>query len=191
MTNLVCRKHRLSSQPPLLSYLRPQLSDSLYSCPNVDDAIGKVRAFMSKNPDASTEGIVNVVTSTHESVKVLFSRERIRIFVKAVFDNSSRVGVLAKFADVLIRLTESDSSLEHYLIAVLEEVCSNDHKMFPLVLIQLYDEDVFSEETILEWSCGEMQSGDGLVSRGVRAALRASAEPMISWLQCESSEDKD
>ena len=144
---------------------------------------------MSANPHASIEDIVHVVTAMQESVKVLFSKERLQIFVKATFVQGN-LDALLKHANVLILLTESDPLMEHYLIAVMEDLCTNDPKMFTFALLQLYEAEVIQEEIILEWS-SEIVSGDRRVSKEAHDALRGSAKPLISWLREDCSEDED
>lgn len=142
-----------------------------------------VRSFLKENANASANDIVSALTSAQESVKVLFSRDRIRIFAK-VACVPDKLDPLLKHADVFAILTEAERSLEHFLVAVMEEVYKDDYQMFPLALAHLYEADVVDEETILDWS-SDCWSRDRLVSSEEHNAVRASAEPLISWLQQE------
>jgi len=154
----------------------------------LDYAVRKVQNFLAKNPDSSADEIVDAVFSAQESTRILFSHEQIRIFIKAIFAPGT-VDLLLKYADVLIQLAESDPSMK-YLIAAVEEVCVNDHNMFPTSLMQLYEADVVQEEALLEWWAGS-QSGNSLVSRDAQNALRASVAPLFSWLQEVDSDSEE
>lgn len=153
-----------------------------------DYAVRKVGSFMTENPNASATDIVSSLTSAQESVKVLFSRDRIRIFAKVVCV-SSQPDALLKHAEVLMMLTESDRCLEHFLLTVMEEVHKEDYRVFPVALAQLYEAGVVVEERILEWWNG-CRSGDRLVTSDEHALFRASAEPLISWLQEDEDEEE-
>jgi hypothetical protein len=156
---------------------------------SLDYAVRKVGSFMTENPNASATDIASSLTSAQESVKVLFSRDRIRIFAKVVC-LPSQLGALLEHVEVLIMLTESDRSLEHFLLAVMEEVNKEGYRVFPVVLAQLYEADVVAEETILEWWNG-CRSGDRFVTSDEHSRLRASAGPLVSWLQEEEDEKQD
>jgi eIF4-gamma/eIF5/eIF2-epsilon len=78
------------------------------------------------------------------------------------------------------------------LIAALEVLCVNKTKNFPVMLKQFYDEDVLSEEVILEWADdGRSEYTSSKVDEEVRAMLRAEAEPVVAWLQEADSDDDD
>lgn len=122
-----------------------------------------------------------------ETARVLFSRERLQIFVKALIKTDSTVESLLGYSEVLIYLMESDPSLEYDLIDLLEEVCRNDREWFPVALMELYESDILQEKTILDWSDQE-QPHDRLVSNYVHAALLSASGPLISWLREENTE---
>lgn len=149
-------------------------------------AVRKVRAFLSSHPDAPTSDVVNTVISVQESVKVLFSQDRLQILVRAGSEEEGVLHCLSEYADALVRLMEFDQSMEHYLIAVLEQVCSNNHKMFPMALMKLYESDVLQEEALLQWSAQRL-SVDGLVNEEVHSALLSAAEPLMAWLREENT----
>lgn len=174
--------------PPLLF----QVTHSCVCChPQiyVEYAARKVRKTLDKSPDAPAEDMVSIVVSAQESAKVLFSRDQIRIFLKATLDDDRNVlNVLDKYANVLIMLTESNQSLERYLIVVLEEACKNDTSLFCKVLTKLYVLDILLEETILEWSKEEYKSKEKLVSKTEHAEFQTAAAPLIRWLEAEEED---
>ena len=66
-------------------------------------------------------------------------------------------------------------------------------KAFPLVLKQLYDEDVLDEDVVLDWATQGVTYEFSPQSMQVEQvkALRQSAEPFVTWLNEAESDDED
>ena len=66
---------------------------------------------------------------------------------------------------------------------------------FPLLLKQMYDEDILDEESILLWAGGKDERDeyvDKKVDEGKRKALHESAKQFIDWLEeAESESDEE
>jgi len=83
-----------------------------------------------------------------------------------------------------------------HLIGALEEFFCRTHvelkKAYPLILKQLYDQDVLEEEMILDWAKSGVthQFSPTSVSAPDLNELRRSAEPFVVWLR-EADEDDD
>lgn len=96
----------------------------------------------------------------------------------------------------LINDCDNKHLMARHFIGALEEFFCKTHvelkKAFPLVLKQLYDQDVLEEEIILDWANAGVthQFSPTSVSAPDLNELRASAERFIVWLR-EADEDDD
>jgi hypothetical protein len=68
-------------------------------------------------------------------------------------------------------------------------------RTFPVVLKQLYDEDLLEEETLLEWYGDELKNeytaDETIISTEVLETLKEAAKPFIVWLEEADEEDDD
>ena len=64
---------------------------------------------------------------------------------------------------------------------------------FPLLLKQMYDEDLIDEEVLLLWAGSEERDEyvDAKVSEEKRLALRAASTAFIAWLEEAESESEE
>lgn len=118
---------------------------------DTDLAVRKVKSFLTKNQEASTEDIVSAVASAQESLKVLFSSDQILIFVKAVLV-SPLVEVcesIEKHKDALSLVMKSFSDDEQFLIDALKEEVQNEQEASAIVAL-LHDLDIIQKEPSLD-----------------------------------------
>lgn len=123
----------------------------------------------------------------------LKSFDKIHIFIRAaITPNFFKGKEIEKYAPVISKITNGNPIMERHLIAALECICVDKPKNFAVMIKQLYDEDCLEEDVILEWA-GEGRSEFTLesVSEEARAMLRGEAEPVVTWLQQDDSDDSD
>lgn len=171
---------------------------SVDSAAGVDDAgamllaVEATKKYMEENPSASADAISEVVVN-QQMASALKSHDKVHIFVRAAitpafFTNKE----VEKHAPVLIKIINGNPIMERHLIAAAEMLCAGKPKNFPVLIKQLYDEDVLEEDTILEWA-GEGRNDYTLdeLDEETRAMLRGEAEPVVVWLQEADSDDSD
>lgn len=151
------------------------------------------RKFLDENHKATADDIVEIVTN-QQMASALKSHDKVHIFVRAAitpmfFKNNE----VKKYASVFEKLTKGKPIMERHVIAALEGICVDKPKSFPVLIKQLYDEDVLEEDTILEWAAeGRNDYTLDEVDEEARAALRGEAEPVVVWLQdADSDEESD
>mmetsp|Transcript_22091 Transcript_22091/g.32887 ORF Transcript_22091/g.32887 Transcript_22091/m.32887 type:complete len:231 (-) Transcript_22091:796-1488(-) len=174
----------------------PDDEDSVESEAGVDDAgalklaVEGTKKYLIENPEASKKDIVEVVTN-QQMASALKSDQKVHIFAQAsITPQFYKNKEIEKYASVFSAITNENTIMERHLIAALEGISIEKPKNFPVMLKQLYDEDVLEEDTILEWASeGRTDFTLDAVDEDSRAALRGEAEPLINWLQDEDSED--
>mmetsp|Transcript_26934 Transcript_26934/g.48983 ORF Transcript_26934/g.48983 Transcript_26934/m.48983 type:complete len:416 (-) Transcript_26934:185-1432(-) len=154
-------------------------------------AVNETRKFMKENPKASPAEVAELVVN-QQMASALKSHDKVHIFVQAAittdfFKNKE----IEMYAPILEKITNGNNIMERHLIAAMEVMCIANHKHFPVLIKQLYDEDVLQEDTILEWAAeGRNDFTLDSVDEETRASLRSEAEPVVVWLQEEDSDDE-
>lgn len=157
-------------------------------------AVEGVQNSMKENPDAKVADILDFVKN-QQMASALKSHERIHIFMYSVitpdfFKNEE----ITKYAPVIGKITNSGVEMQRHLISAVEELCVKKIQpmYFPVILKQLYDEDVLGEDIILEWaSDGRSEYTPQSVDEDSRADLRGKAEKFVAWLEEASDSDDD
>jgi len=178
----------------------PEIEDdkSVDTEAGVDDAgamllaVEGVQNSMKENPEASVTDIVELVKNQQMS-SALKSHERIHIFMYSVitpdfFKNKE----VKKYSTVIEKITNGGIEMQRHLISSVEGLCVEkiQAKYFPVILKQLYDEDVLTEDIILEWAFdGRSEYTIDSVDEDTRANLRGKAEEFVNWLQEDSDSD--
>ena len=149
---------------------------------------------MKENPDATVADIVDFVKNQQMS-SALKSYERINVLMYSVITpNFFKDQEISKYAPVIEKITNGGVEMQRHLIGAAEELCVTkiEPKFFPVILKQLYDEDVLAEDIILEWaSDGRSEYTPEAVDEETRASLRGSAERFVTWLEADSDSDSD
>jgi translation initiation factor 5 len=152
--------------------------------------VDATRKYLEKNPDASAEEIVEVVTNQQMS-SALKSHNKVLIFLRAAITPMFfKKNEIEKYTPVITKLTNGKPIMERHVIAAFEVICVDKPKNFPVLIKQLYDQDALEEDTILEWAA-EGRSDYTLVDEDSRATLRGEAEPVVVWLQEEDSDEEE
>lgn len=171
---------------------------SVASDAGVDDAgalalaIEGTKKFMKEDPKASVKEIVEIITN-QQMASALKTHDKIQIFMgAAITENCFKGKEIQKFAPIFEALIQDNPIMQRHLIAAAEASCAEKPKTFPVMLKQLFDEDVLDEEVIIRWAYdGRTEYTLDCVDEDTRATLRAEAEPVVNWLQEEDSSDSD
>eukprot|EP00558_Chaetoceros_sp_UNC1202_P002487 CAMPEP_0197243180 /NCGR_PEP_ID=MMETSP1429-20130617/8702_1 /TAXON_ID=49237 /ORGANISM="Chaetoceros sp., Strain UNC1202" /LENGTH=410 /DNA_ID=CAMNT_0042703341 /DNA_START=398 /DNA_END=1630 /DNA_ORIENTATION=+ len=161
-----------------------------------DLAIQGVQSFMKNNPDASDTEVAEVVIN-QQMASALKSQDKIHIFLRAFitpkfFSNQE----IEKNASIMQKITQGNPIMQRHLISAIEGVNTSteglEPKFFPVMLKQMFDEDLLEEKVILDWAFdGRSEYTLDSVTEDQRANLRGQAEPVITWLQGDSDSDSD
>jgi len=154
-------------------------------------AVEATKKFLSDNPDATPAAISDKVAN-EQMASGLKSQDRIHIFVRAAFTTDFfKTKQVAKNAPSISKITQGKTVMERHLISACECLCADEPKKFAVLLKQLYDEDILEEDTIMEWA-GEGRTDYTLdsVDEEQRSAMRAEADPVVTWLQEDSSDEE-
>jgi translation initiation factor 5 len=155
-------------------------------------AVEGVKNFLKENPSASVKDILDAVKNQQMS-SALKSHERIHVFMYSVitadfFKNKE----IEKHAPVIEKITNGGIEMQRHLISSVEGLCVQHipPKFFPVLLKQLFDADVLTEDIILEWAFdGRSEYTVNSVDEDARSSLRGNAEQFVAWLQEESDSD--
>ena len=115
---------------------------------------------------------------------------------------TNKAKLVEKHAETL-RMIASNPTAQKRLLGCVERLCGvlcpSLLKVYPLILKQMYDEDVIDEAHILAWAKGKdrrgymaKEFGFSDVPAATRAELNEANRPFIAWLEVpdEDSEDK-
>jgi translation initiation factor 5 len=151
---------------------------------------------MKDNADASAGEVAEVVVN-QQMASALKSHDKINIFLRAVITSSEdfKNKAIEKNAEIIEKITQKNPIMERHLVGAVEDICSGsilEPKYFPVMLKQLFDEEILAEMVILEWAFdGRSEYTFDSVDEDMRSSLRAKAEPVIVWLQEEDSDSDD
>jgi len=149
-------------------------------------AITGVKTFLTTNPTATPSQVAEVVVNQQMS-SALKSHDKVHILLRAILTPSFyKENQIQKYAPYIQKTTLGNPIMERHLISAIEYICLEKPKNFPVMLKQLYDEEVLEEEVILTWAFdGRSTYTCEAVDEESRSALRGEAEPFITWLQDE------
>ena len=149
---------------------------------------------MKENPDFDEDDIVELVKNQQMS-SALKSHERIHVFLYSVITpNFFKDKEIEKYSSIIRKITNDSIEMQRHLISGVEGLCVKqiEPKFFPVLLKQLYDEDILEEDIILEWAFdGRSDYTLGSVDEDNRANLRGKAEQFVAWLQEDSDNESD
>ena len=149
---------------------------------------------MKENPDADEDDIVELVKNQQMS-SALKSHERIHVFLYSVITpNFFKEKQIEKNASIIRTITNDSIEMQRHMISAVEGLCVQQiqPKFFPVLLKQLYDEDLLEEDIILEWAFdGRSEYTLDTVDEDSRASLRGNTEQFVSWLQDDSDDEDD
>lgn len=156
-------------------------------------AVEGVQNFLKANPDSNESEIIDSVKNQQMS-SALKSHERIHLFMNSVITpDFFKKDEIKRYASIIRKITNGGIEMQRHLISSVEGLCVQQivPKFFPVILKQLFDEDLLDEDVILEWAFdGRSEYTPQSVDEDVRATLRGNAEQVVAWLQ-EDSDDSD
>lgn len=135
-----------------------------------------------------------------QTLSSLRPSDRVLIYLGSTFTASSITDKdVEKHRDVLAVLTPKASDIQQrHLIAAAEWFCGAHVpellKMFPVLLQQLYENDLVDEDSFFSWNAdttrNEYSAHESLISDEQLSAVKEAATPFITWLR-EADEDDD
>lgn len=165
------------------------------SCDDVsamEIAVQATKNFLARNPHASAKDIIEVVLN-EQMASALKSHDKVHIFAQAALTSDFfKLKLISKYAPVFSQLTNDNPIMLRHLISALEGICIDNPKHFPVMLKQMYDEDILEEDVILLWASeGRGEYTLEKVDEEMRVLLRSQAEPVVVWLQDDESDEDD
>lgn len=162
----------------------------------------RVQQFLASNPDASPQAVLDELRM-QSTLSALPVEDRMFLFVRAAFGpEAAKANLVSRHKAVLqgLILQVDEAAYQRRLIGVMEHHCAvafpEQAKWFPLLLKQLYDEDLVDEDVFLEWY-EEEEGGEGdefarrEVTPAMAKALREGAGKFIQWLEQASSDEEE
>jgi len=137
-----------------------------------------------------------------QTIHALRPADRIIIYIGASFTVVTSATVttqeILSHKPTLVGLASSSIQQRH-LIAAFEWFCGAHNpflkRYFPVILKQLYDEDIVEEDVLFDWAGdmtrNEFTASETLIEFDVLEQLKASAGPFIKWLQEAGEEGED
>jgi len=175
-----------------------------------DAAIEQFKLWLNNNSPSNSSSVVlpkqqhlAAIVEELRSIQTLSSlrpSDRAIIYIGATFTSSSIPdNDVEKHKDVLTLLAPKSSEIQQrQLIAAAEWFCGTRYpdllRMFPVMLKQLYDEDIVEEETFYAWHTdltrNEYSAEQSMISLETLEHLKEAAKLFIVWLQ-EADEEGD
>ncbi|CAE7592436.1 unnamed protein product [Symbiodinium microadriaticum] len=175
-------------------------------------AIEQFRHWLQTSESQSSDAAVILAKHQHiaavaeqlRSIQTLSSlrpSDKIIIFLGAAFTSTSVTdNDVEKHREVLAVLVPKNSDIQQrHLIAAMEWFCAVREKellrMFPVLLKQLYDQDLIDEDAFFSWHAdstrNEYSADQSLISDDDLLALKDAASPFINWLREAEEEESD
>lgn len=176
-----------------------ELGSDLRALTPKQEALKAMQEFMEDSPNAKPDEVVSKVRELQTNSNIAL-KECAFIMVSILFDaNIVKDGQVKKHAAILKALAETDSNtfMARHIIGALELFFGQTYeeldKAFPLVLQQLYNEDVLEEDVILAWADAGVTydfSPQELTGERIRE-LRSIADVCVNWLREDDESDDD
>jgi translation initiation factor 5 len=122
------------------------------------------------------------------------------IFLGAVFTPAVLAAGEIKLHKDMLKLLAPNPIQQRHVISGFEWFCGSRHpsimKFFPVILKELYDEEIVDEEVFILWNNSYTRCWNSLdlsmISYEILEQLRFLAAPFITWLQqAEEDDDED
>mmetsp|Transcript_22062 Transcript_22062/g.32024 ORF Transcript_22062/g.32024 Transcript_22062/m.32024 type:complete len:403 (-) Transcript_22062:197-1405(-) len=161
-----------------------------------DSAVESIQRVIATG--ASVEAVLEElrVVQTFSSFPTYF---RIDMMVAAAFGSGNvTANELAPHKEAFVALVNGNQINERRVIGALERLCGQRRPelqvLFPVILKMFYDEDIVSEEVILDWGA-EMdlrtEYSPEIVTDETLEALQNAAKPFLTWLEEADEDDSD
>jgi len=164
----------------------------------IEESIEQFRIWSALNPAAPLPAILEELrfSQVRSSLRVA---DRVLIFLGTVFTEALLTEHQIQARKPTLALLGPNPIQQRHIIAGFEWICGARFpsllKFFPLVLKQLFDEDIVEEEVFLAWavdlSRNEHSADASLISIETLEVLRTTAAPFIKWLQEAEEEGEE
>ena len=167
-----------------------------------------MKVWLANNPDINSAGAGEDASSSItriadelraiQTVSSLRPVDRVIIYIGSVFTSALIANSeVAKNQKMLCALAPTPNTQRH-IIAAMEWFCGSHHQnlasKFPIVLKQLFDEEIVEEDVFYDWSAdyakNDHSADDSLITIDTLESLKASAQPFVTWLR-EADEEGD
>lgn len=168
-----------------------------------DEGIVKFRIFLENcKEQGSTPSTAEILEQLRiiQTMQSLRPADRIIIYLGATFSETALAdNLVEEHAEVLKALAGSVIQQRH-LIAAMEWLCGSRHpdklkRVFPLLLKQLFEEDLVEEDTFFAWAAdldrNDYSAHQSMIDLDTLEELKKAAAPFITWLQEAEEEDDD
>lgn len=170
---------------------RPEIKTSVVSVETTPSA--KLRAFINENKNPSQ--ILSELRRI-ELVHQLSPSDRFHLILQSILDLQNPKNLVKNINEnkVLIQLLVKDKLMLSTFMGAIESVFGMENEgkclsRFSLILKELYDMDIFSEEFLLCWYESPAESSI-TVPKKIAIQLRQSASSFIEWLKTAESDDE-
>lgn len=166
----------------------------------IEDCIARFKSWLVEHGDADVPIKLEELRAL-QTIHALRPADRIIIYIGACFTVAPSAAVtnqeIIAHKPCLVGLASSTIQQRH-LIAAFEWFCGAHNpflkRYFPVILKQLYDEDIVEEDVLFDWAGdmtrNEFTASDTIIEFETLEQLKASADPFIKWLQ-EAGEEGD
>mmetsp|Transcript_31845 Transcript_31845/g.32456 ORF Transcript_31845/g.32456 Transcript_31845/m.32456 type:complete len:394 (+) Transcript_31845:131-1312(+) len=168
----------------------------------VDASIERFMIWKAQNPTPTTEQIIEELWSV-QTCNGLPAADRAVIFIGSEFSETAIVdNLVQKHRNVLSVLAGAGTGSviqQRQLIAAVEWFCGTRYpkllRSFPIMLKQLYDEEIVEEDTLLTWGSDYARNDysveQSLITFETLEQLKIAAQPFLTWLEEAEEEDDD
>jgi len=162
-----------------------------------EDSIERIKSWMVEHGDATHQQILEEIRSI-QTLASLPPACRIIIYLGTAFtENIISAKEIAKNKAILALLAASNIQ-QRQLISSFEWFCGTRYpqlqKYFPVILKNLFDEELIEEDVFFEWSSdtvrNEYSVDESMITYETLEQLKQSAAPFIKWL-AEAEEEGD
>jgi translation initiation factor 5 len=158
----------------------------------------RLKLWLIDNSTVSEATLLDELRSI-QTFAALRPADRIIIYLGAVFSEEViSAGQISKYRSVLAALAPTAIQQRH-LISAFEWFCGRKYpqlvKYFPVVLKQLFDEELVEEDVFFEWSAdvtrNEFSAEFSMIDIDTLENLKATASLFIIWLQEAEEEGEE
>ena len=158
----------------------------------------RLRLWLSTNQSHTTTELLEELRAI-QTFASLRPADRIIIYLGTVFTDQAVVDVeVVKHKEILASLAPSTIQQRH-LIAAFEWFCGKKYpslmKFFPVILKQLFDEELVEEDVFFEWAAdltrNEFSAEQSMIDLDTLESLKNGASMFIKWLQEAEEEGEE
>ena len=162
-----------------------------------EDSIERIKSWMVEHGDATHQQILEEIRSI-QTLASLPPACRIIIYLGTAFSENVISGKEIQKNKTILALLAASNIQQRQLISSFEWFCGTRcpqlQKYFPVLLKNLFDEELIEEDVFFEWSSdtvrNEYSVDESMITYETLEQLKQSAAPFIKWL-AEAEEEGD